>query len=142
MSPKSGVGRTGFKCQALAFDFQLSALRLLFRVRVGGGSGELVETHVAAGWGSGFEQGFDAAHGFGCEQDVTAKVADLCGNVVDHHHLAPVFDGVDDRPGLIGSGTSRNGALFRLRRLGLEREKSGACSHVPALKGRTIILVS
>ena len=26
------------------------------------------------------------------------EIADLCGNVVDHHHLTPVFDGVDDRP--------------------------------------------
>jgi hypothetical protein len=31
--------------------------------------------------------------------------------VVDHHHLTLVFDGVDDRPGLIGSGSSRNGAF-------------------------------
>jgi hypothetical protein len=85
---------------------------------------------------------FNVAHGFGCEQDTAANVADLCGNVVDHHHLTLVFDGVHDCPGLIGSGASRNRALFRMRRLGLEREKSGACSHVPALKGRTIILVS
>jgi len=55
----------------------------------GSGSGEVIERHVAAGWGSGFEQGFDAAHGFGCEQDVAANIADLCGNVVDHHHLTP-----------------------------------------------------
>jgi len=82
-----------------------------FGVRVGGGSGELAAMHVAAGWGSGFEQGFDAAHGFGREQDIAANVADLCGNVVDHHHLTLVFDGVDDRPGLIGSGSSRNGAF-------------------------------
>jgi hypothetical protein len=33
---------------------------------IGGRSGELIERHVTAGWGSGFEQGFDAAHGFGC----------------------------------------------------------------------------
>src|SRR5208337_1030233 len=31
--------------------------------------------------------------------------------------LHPVFDGVDDRPGLIGSGASRNSALFRVRRV-------------------------
>jgi hypothetical protein len=39
-----------------------------------------------------------------------------------------VFDGVDDRPGLIRSGASRNGALFRLRRLGLERQRSEVTS--------------
>jgi hypothetical protein len=80
----------------LAFDLQLSTLRPLFRVWVGGDSGELIERHVAAGWRSGFEQGFDAAHGFGWEQEVAATVANLCGNVVDHHHLTPVFDGVED----------------------------------------------
>ena len=37
-----------------------------------------------------------------------------------------MFDGVGDRPGLIDAGASRNGALFRLRRLGLETQKSGA----------------
>ena len=74
-------------------------------------SGELIKRHVAAGWGSGFEQGFDAAHGFGREQNIAANVADLCGNVVDHHYLTPVFDGVDDRLGLIHAGASRNGAF-------------------------------
>jgi hypothetical protein len=49
----------------LAFDLQLFTLRLLFRVRLGGGSGELIERHVAAGWGSGFEQSFCAAFGIG-----------------------------------------------------------------------------
>src|SRR5208337_2394929 len=79
----------------LSFDFQLSTLQPLFRV--GKSSCELIERQVAAGWGRGFEQGFDAAHGFGGEQDIAANEAHLGGNVVDYHHLNLVFDGVDDR---------------------------------------------
>jgi hypothetical protein len=78
---------------------------------IGGRSGELVEGDVAAGWGSGFEQGFDAANGFGRQQDVAANVADLGGNVVDHNHLTLVFDRMDDCPNFIGAGASLNGTF-------------------------------
>jgi hypothetical protein len=40
-------------------------------------SGEVEKCDVAAGWGSDFEQGFDAAHAFACRQDIAANVADL-----------------------------------------------------------------
>ena len=123
----------------LAFDLQLSTLRPLFRVRGGGGSCELIERHVAAGWGSGFKQGIDAAHGFGYEQAIAANVADLCGNVVDHDYLTPLFDGVDDRPGLIDAGASRSGRSPQLmsrgasprRRLLLQSDvgRGGAYAH-------------
>jgi len=53
----------------------------------------------------------DATHGFGCEQDIAASAADLGGNVVDHHHLTPVFDRMDDCPSFIGTGASLNGTF-------------------------------
>jgi hypothetical protein len=70
-----------------------------------------MERDTSAGWGSGFEQGFDAAHGLRREQDIAANVAEFCGNMVDHDYLTPLFDGVDDGPGLIDAGASRNGAF-------------------------------
>ena len=102
-----GAGKAGARAWGLGAgaggSFRLSTIKSSTACQ---GSGEFVEGHVAAGWGSCFKQGFDAAHGFGCEEHVAANVADLGGNMVDHHHLAPVFDGVDDRPRLIDAGAS------------------------------------
>jgi hypothetical protein len=110
--PKSRELRDGFRrassgWHVVAFDLQLWTLRPLVRVQVQANS-----YRGRCGWvGSGFEQIFDAAHGFGFEQDIVANVADLGGNVAEHHHLTPVFDSIHDGPGLIGSGASRNSAF-------------------------------
>ena len=60
-SRESGFGRTGFGRQVLAFELQLSTLRPLFRVRVGGGSRELVKGDVAAGIAPPCRNGLNAA---------------------------------------------------------------------------------
>ncbi len=106
---RTGCRKGRLRMAGVSFRPSTFDLRPLFRI--GGDSGELVERHVAAGWRSGFEQTFDAAHGFRREQNVATNIADLCGNVVDHDHLTPVFDGVDDCPGFIDAGASGNGAF-------------------------------
>ncbi len=80
-------------------------------VRRSEASSEFVDGRGLLSLRSGAEQGFNPAHGFGREQNVPAKVANLGRNVIDDDHLTSVSDRVDDRARFVRARASLNRAL-------------------------------
>jgi len=82
------------------------------------------------------KQSFNAADGFGREQDIATNAAHLRRNVIDDDDLAPPLDGVNDR------------APFVLARASLNRAVHGrlllfwAVTHLGGLGSYTAIKIS